>query len=266
MNNHIEAITKVNELVSNPSFLTRLQLALNFQQPVKKILEEIPAKFNENYTIGISILDGFGHTIESIGSMVGTHTNIISFGEHDLFYLAYSISKKISTEDFKILILGESRCGKTSIIHRLNYNDFMPTKLHSIGLSRYSVNFSSYRLDISEIGGNIDLLLYFLRKKTKNNYNLIFFVLDNSFIHREQLFYPVFHSLSEINNSGTPVYFIKTKSDQKTSDKNLDRIRKIAVEGKKFSEDRVISYSAVTNINFQSILDIIFANIKKKIN
>ena len=244
----------LRQIVQNNEFHNKMSFYLQNQISIKSLLLQLLEKIPEELILGISIFDSFGKIIESTGSILGQYSTEITFGQNNQFKARYSISRK-ENKQLNILLIGFSKCGKSSIIHRLNYNAFLGTKLHNIGISTSQFYFLGKKLKITEIGGNMDLISYYLNEKVKNNFDAIFFVLDYGFIYKESLYERIFAILKKIEDKNNlTISFILTKSDIKNTTKNFERINK-KLEEILFSQKNLFIYSSLTNNNFKSIIE-----------
>ena len=240
----------LRQIVQNGEFHKKLSFYLQNQISIKSLLLQLFEKIPSELILGINIFDSFGKIIESSGSIIGQYSTTITFGQKNQFKVEYSISRK-ENKQINILLIGFSKSGKSSIIHRLNYNSFLGTKLHNIGISTSQFYFLGKTLKITEVGGNMDLITYYLNKKVNNNFDMIFFVLDYSFIYKESLYERIFAILKKIEEEyKLKITFILTKNDVKNTSKNFERITK-KIEDISFSQKNLITYSSLTNNNFQ---------------
>lgn len=163
-------------------------------------------------------------------------------------------------KSIKIIILGDTNVGKTSLVYRLTHNEFLENGYNTIGAAFSSVKYDNIRYDIWDTAGQeryLSLIPIYLR-----NSNIQIIVFDCSNLQTlDRLDYYV-NKINEYNpQKKNKIILLANKIDLISEEDKLKI--KILIENtqKKIDEEfSVLDISVKTNHNIYALIELIKNN------
>ncbi len=236
------------EHLKKGDYLSKLRDALNKNITTAPILSELKKSFKVEHPICLSIVDSKGKILESSGNvylLAKERFRINNNLDHSLV-ISFSIVKEFRKK--KVLIIGEDRCGKTSIVSNLIYGTTPQTLSHNMGFSSFNVRITDYDIEFKEISGDKNLLLnYFKSVESTEGFDLILYVLDNSFIALSNYFFDKIIGLKKIFDERKISFkVILTKNDQLFTEENLNGFKEMFIARQRLLDNNdIFHYSAI---------------------